>query len=63
MTNNRSEDVAMMEPLVLGDRAPHRGELADLAFDLAQKSASRKRSIPESMLPSLAGLVRSIVTS
>ena len=60
MAANRSEDVAMMEPLVLGDRAPRRGELADLALELAQKSASLKRSIPESMLPSLAGLVRSM---
>lgn len=60
MAVNRTEDVAMMEPLVLGDRAPRRGELADLALDLAQKSASLKRSIPESMLPSLAGLVRSM---
>jgi Fic family protein len=60
MTTDRGEDVAMMEPLVLGDRAPRRGELADLALDLAQKSASLKRSIPESMLPSLAGLVRSM---
>jgi Fic family protein len=60
MATNRGEDIAMMEPLVLGDRAPRRGELADLALDLAQKSASLKRSIPESMLPSLAGLVRSM---
>lgn len=60
MAEGRSEDVAMMEPLVLGERAPRRGELADLALDLAQKSASLKRSIPESMLPSLAGLVRSM---
>lgn len=60
MTDDRGEDAAMMEPLVLGDRAPRRGELADLALDLAQKSASLKRSIPESMLPSLAGLVRSM---
>lgn len=60
MAKNRREDVAMMEPLVLGDRAPRRGELADLALELAQKSASLKRSIPESMLPSLAGLVRSM---
>lgn len=60
MAKNRNENVAMMEPLVLGDRAPRRGELADLALELAQKSASLKRSIPESMLPSLAGLVRSM---
>jgi Fic family protein len=60
MTTDRGEDVAMMEPLVLADHAPRRGELADLALDLAQKSASLKRSIPESMLPSLAALVRSM---
>ena len=31
-----------------------------MALDLAQKSASLKRSTPDSMLPSLAGLVRSM---
>jgi Fic family protein len=60
MADDRGEDVVMMEPLVLGERAPRRGDLADLALDLAQKSASLKRSIPESMLPSLASLVRSM---
>ncbi len=60
MTSNRNEDVAMMEPLVLSGRAPRRGEIADLAIDLAQKSASLKHSIPASMLHSLAGLVRSM---
>lgn len=60
MANDHGEDVAMMEPLVLGERAPRRGKLADLALELAQKSASLKRSIPESMLPSLASLVRSM---
>jgi hypothetical protein len=35
MAINRGKDVAMMEQLVLSDRAPRRGELADLALELA----------------------------
>jgi Fic family protein len=49
-----------MEPMVIGDGARQRAALADLALDLAQKSAGFRRSLPESLLASLADLVRSM---
>jgi len=49
-----------MEPLLIGDASPHRTALTDLALELAQKSAGFRRSLPESLLSSLAALVRSM---
>jgi Fic family protein len=49
-----------MEPLVLGEGSRHRPELTDLALDLAQRSAGFRRSLPESLLSSLATLVRAM---
>ena len=48
-----------MEPLFIGDTSRHRAGLTDLALELAQRSAGFRRSLPESLLVSLAGLVRS----
>src|SRR5579862_57735 len=47
-----------MEPLLIGDR--HRGPLTDLAFELTRKSAGLRRSLPPSLLTSLADLVRAM---
>ncbi|MBM4386964.1 MAG: Fic family protein, partial [Deltaproteobacteria bacterium] len=47
-----------MEPLLIGKACRHRGLLTDLAIELARKSAGFMRSMPESMLNSLADLVR-----
>ncbi len=52
------ETVSRMEPLLLGER--HRPALTDLALELAQRSAGFRRSLPESLLASLADLVRSM---
>ncbi len=49
-----------MEPLLIGDGSRHRAELTDLALELAQKSAGFRRSLPESLVASLANLVRSM---
>jgi hypothetical protein len=46
-----------MEPLVLGEGSRHRAELTDLALELAQRSAGLRRSLPPSLLTSLATLV------
>src|SRR5277367_48684 len=54
------ESIGLMEPLVIGDGSPHRAALTDLALELAQKSAGFRRSLPESLLSSLADLVRSM---
>ena len=49
-----------MGPLLIGETSPHRGALTDMAVELAQKSAGFRRSLPESLLTSLADLVRAM---
>ncbi len=56
----RGELVSLMEPLLLSEGSRHRPYLTDLAFDLAQKSSGFRRSLPESLLASLADLVRAM---
>lgn len=55
-----SKSCAILEPLVLGEGSRHRAELTDLALELAQRSAGFRRSLPESLLSSLATLVRAM---
>ena len=57
---DRNEAVSLMEPLLIGDTSRHRAGLTDLALELAQRSAGFRRSLPESLLTSLARLVRSM---
>src|SRR6266568_1866470 len=57
---DRGESMGLMEPMIVGDGACRRADLTDLALDLAQKSAGFRRSLPESLLASLADLVRSM---
>ncbi len=57
---DRGEQISLMEPTRLGDGYRYRARLTDLAFDLAQKSAGFKRSLPPTLLNSLADLVRSM---
>lgn len=52
--------ITAMEPLLIGEGSRHRGPLIDIAFDLAQKSAGLRRSLPDSLLSSLADLVRAM---
>jgi Fic family protein len=59
-TADRGEPVSLMEPLLLGDGSRHRAEVTDLALDLTQKSAGFRRSLPPSLLTSLADLVRAM---
>ncbi|MGH8574128.1 MAG: Fic family protein, partial [Gammaproteobacteria bacterium] len=49
-----------MEPLTIAEGSPHRAGLTDLAFDLAQKAAGFRRSLPPGLLASLATLVRAM---
>lgn len=60
MSVDRNESVSMMEPLVIGESSRHRPMLADLALELAQKSAGFRRSLPDHLISSLADLVRSM---
>jgi Fic family protein len=59
-TADRSETTSEMDPLLIGAGSRHRGTLTDLAFDLTQKSAGFRRSLPASLLASLATLVRAM---
>src|SRR5438874_1201169 len=57
---DRGESPVEMEPLLAGETSRFRGVLTDLAVELAQKAAGFRRSLPESLLKSLANLVRSM---
>ena len=57
---DRGETVSKMEPLLIGEASRHRPGLTDLALELAQKSAGFRRSLPPSLLASLADLARSM---
>src|SRR6266850_7614666 len=60
VTMDLGESTTLMEPLLIGETSRHRGALTDMAVDLAQKSAGFRRSLPESLLASLADLVRAM---
>ena len=60
MPEDRGELTSLMEPLLVGEDSRFRGRLVDLALDLAQKAAGFRRSLPESLLASLADLVRAM---
>jgi Fic family protein len=57
---DRGEEVFLMEPLLVGEGSRHRGSLVDLALELVQRSAELRHSLPQSLLPSLADLVRAM---
>ena len=57
---DRGEPVSLMAPLLITEGSRHRRDLADLAIELTQKSAGFRRSLPPSLLASLAGLVRAM---
>jgi len=57
---DRGESTALMEPLLIGETSRHRGKLTDMALELAQKASGFRRSLPESLLASLADLVRAM---
>jgi Fic family protein len=57
---DRGEATVLMEPLLLGEGAARRAGLPDLALELGQRSAGFHRSLPASLLLSLADLVRTM---
>src|SRR5713226_9529095 len=57
---DRGESTALMEPLLIGETSRHLGALTVLALELAQKAAGFRRSLPESLVTSLADLVRAM---
>lgn len=57
---DRGETIGLMEPMIVGESSSKRGRLADLAVDLASKSAGFRRSLQPQIAASLADLVRSM---
>jgi Fic family protein len=57
---DRGEATSEMEPLLISEAARNRAGLPDLALELAQRSAGFRRSLPPSLLESLATLVRTM---
>ncbi len=57
---DRGEHPGLMEPLLISQDSRHRPALTDIALELVQKSVGFRRSLPESLLASLADLVRSM---
>ena len=58
--SDRKEPVSLMEPLLIAEGSLVRGELTDLAVELAARSAGFRRSLPEGIVAALANLVRSM---
>jgi Fic family protein len=54
------ERLALMEPMLIEQTSAHREQITDLALVLAQRSSAFRHSLPESLLSSLANLVRSM---
>ncbi|WP_373003021.1 Fic family protein [Hyphomonas sp.] len=57
---DRGEPIGAMEPMLVGSDSQHRARLADLALELAERSAGLKRSLPEGVVSALADLVRAM---
>jgi len=57
---NRGETLGLMEPMLISESSNKRGELTDLALELASKSTGLKRSLQPNIAASLADLVRSM---
>jgi len=58
--SDRGEPIGAMEPMLIGESSNKRGEIVDLALELASKSAGFRRSLPPQMATALADLVRSM---
>ena len=54
------ETVALMEPMVIAGGSRHRGDLTDLAVEVAARSAGFRRSLPDGVRTALADLVRAM---
>lgn len=57
---DKGEQISIMEPMRISEASNHRGELTDLAVDLAAHSTGFRRSLPAEVLMALADLVRAM---
>ena len=54
------ERIGLFEPLMISESSPYRGELNDLALDLAARAAAFRSSLPDQVATALATLIRSM---
>jgi Fic family protein len=57
---DEGESIGLMEPMLLSESGGRRGPIADLALEVAQRSAGLKASLPVGVAGALADLVRSM---
>lgn len=57
---DNGESIHLFEPLRIPEESKWRGELSELALELARRSEGFRRSLPDSIASSLADLVRSM---
>jgi Fic family protein len=57
---NGGEAVALMEPMRIAEESARRGELTDLAIEVAARSAGFRSSLPDRVRTALADLVRAM---
>jgi Fic family protein len=60
MSEDRGENIGLLEPLLVSESSPRRSALADLALELTARSTGFHRSLPEGVARALADLVRSM---
>ncbi|HBX95060.1 MAG TPA: cell filamentation protein Fic, partial [Hyphomonas sp.] len=49
-----------MEPMLVGSSSHYRGQLGDLAVEVAERSAGLRRSLPDGVVTALSDLVRAM---
>jgi len=57
---DKGEQISLMEPMRISEASRHRGELTDLAVELAVHSTGFRRSLPAEIVMALADLVRAM---
>lgn len=57
---DRDESIGAMEPMLISESSGRRGPLADLALEVAEKSAGFRASLPDGVVRALSDLVRSM---
>ena len=57
---DRGEGVGAMEPMLVGSSSHYRGQLGDLAVEVAERSAGLRRSLPDGVVTALSDLVRAM---
>ena len=58
--SDRGEAIGLMEPMLVSESSRMRGELTDLAVELAGRAAGFRRSLPDGVLTALSDLVRAM---